>query len=78
MRALLAIALLIGLLWPVNALADITGKPRVIDGDTLEIAGERIRLHGIDAPETGQIPHNAPPIGHVRCAVVGVLGAFDN
>ena len=36
--ALLAIALLIGLLWPVNALADITGKPRVIDGDTLEIA----------------------------------------
>ncbi len=54
MRALLAIALLIGLLWPVNALADITGKPRVIDGDTLEIAGERIRLHGIDAPESEQ------------------------
>jgi endonuclease YncB( thermonuclease family) len=54
MRALLTIALLIGLLWPVNALADITGKPRVIDGDTLEIAGERIRLHGIDAPEAGQ------------------------
>ena len=54
MRALLAIALLIGLLWPVNALADITGKPRVIDGDTFEIAGERIRLHGIDAPEAGQ------------------------
>jgi len=49
-----AIALLIGLLWSVNALADITGKPRVIDGDTLEIAGERIRLHGIDAPENGQ------------------------
>ena len=36
------------------ALADITGKPRVIDGDTLEIAGDRIRLHGIDAPESGQ------------------------
>ncbi len=54
MRALLAIALLIGLLWPVNALADITGKPRVIDGDTLEIAGERIRLHGVDAPESEQ------------------------
>ena len=50
----LAIALFIGLLWPVNALADITGKPRVIDGDTLEIAGERIRLHGIDAPESEQ------------------------
>ena len=36
------------------AQADITGKPRVIDGDTIEIAGERIRLHGIDAPEIKQ------------------------
>jgi endonuclease YncB( thermonuclease family) len=27
---------------------------RVIDGDTLDIAGERIRLHGIDAPEKDQ------------------------
>ena len=33
-----------------EASANITGKPRVIDGDTIEIAGERIRLHGIDAP----------------------------
>jgi endonuclease YncB( thermonuclease family) len=30
---------------------DVTGKPRVIDGDTLEIAGKSIRLFGIDAPE---------------------------
>ena len=36
------------------AVADVTGKPRVIDGDTIEIAGERIRLHGIDAPESKQ------------------------
>ncbi len=33
MRALLAIALLIGLLWPVTALADITGTASVVDGD---------------------------------------------
>ena len=37
-----------------DAQADVTGKPRVIDGDTIEIAGERIRLHGIDAPEAKQ------------------------
>ena len=33
---------------------DITGKPLIIDGDTIQIAGERIRLHGIDAPESEQ------------------------
>ena len=37
------------------ALADLSGKPRIIDGDTIEIAGQRIRLHGIDTPETGQV-----------------------
>ena len=26
----------------------------VRDGDTIDIAGERIRLHGIDAPESRQ------------------------
>jgi endonuclease YncB( thermonuclease family) len=32
----------------------VSGPARVIDGDTLELAGERIRLHGIDAPERDQ------------------------
>ncbi len=36
------------------ALAEVTGRETVIDGDALEIRGQRIHLHGIDAPETGQ------------------------
>lgn len=32
----------------------ISGTVRVIDGDTLDVGGTRVRLHGIDAPEAGQ------------------------
>lgn len=32
----------------------LTGHARVIDGDTIAIRGRRIRLEGIDAPETAQ------------------------
>lgn len=36
------------------AQADVGGVARVIDGDTLEMAGTRVRLFGIDAPELSQ------------------------
>jgi endonuclease YncB( thermonuclease family) len=40
----------------VPALADdLAGQASVIDGDTLEIHGTRIRLWGIDAPESSQL-----------------------
>ena len=34
--------------------SEITGRARIVDGDTLEVRGRRIRLHGIDAPEAAQ------------------------
>ena len=46
-------SLLVLLAAPVAA-ETVTGVARVVDGDTLEVAGTRIRLFGIDAPEAGQ------------------------
>ena len=34
---------------------DVTGQASVIDGDTIEIHGTRVRLYGIDAPEHDQL-----------------------
>jgi endonuclease YncB( thermonuclease family) len=37
----------------------IAGRARVVDGDSLEVAGHRIRLFGIDAPEGRQTCRDA-------------------
>ena len=36
------------------ARADVIGEARIIDGDTIQVSGERVRLLGIDAPESRQ------------------------
>lgn len=59
------------------ALADPSGRVRVIDGDTIDVGGERVRLFGIDAPERDQLcwePDGSP----VRCGQwsSGVLARF--
>lgn len=46
----------ITLVWCHGAAAQerIVGRASVIDGDTIEISGTRIRFHGVDAPESWQ------------------------
>lgn len=51
-----------------KAAEPITGSPRIIDGDTVEIAGTKIRLQGIDTPETDQVCFTATG-DHDLCGV---------
>jgi endonuclease YncB( thermonuclease family) len=40
--------------WTAAPASPLIGRARVLDGDSLEISGARIRLEGIDAPEWRQ------------------------
>lgn len=50
----LAAALLSAAPAPAEAKDLVEGFPKVVDGDTLDFSGTRVRLFGIDAPETKQ------------------------
>ena len=57
LRTTFLLPLIVGALISSVAVAKsdiITGKPRVIDGDTIEVSGQKVRLHGVDAPESRQ------------------------
>jgi endonuclease YncB( thermonuclease family) len=48
----------------------------MIDGDTIEIHGQGIRLHGIDTPEDGQTCDDASGKPY-RCGQVAALALAD-
>ena len=52
------------------------GTATVIDGDTIEVHGTRIRLHGIDAPESRQECNRADGTNW-RCGQQAALALSD-
>jgi endonuclease YncB( thermonuclease family) len=55
MKCNIALVLLLAHIHSPACGAEISGTPRIVDGDTVEIGQTKIRLVGIDAPETDQI-----------------------
>ncbi|MFG1402016.1 thermonuclease family protein [Xanthobacter sediminis] len=67
LRAPINAAALLFLVCPAIASEPIIGQASVIDGDTIEIHGTRIRLEGIDAPESGQRCIGKASGAEIRC-----------
>lgn len=73
---LIAGLVLLGLPAGARAGEVVTGVASVIDGDTLEIRGERIRLFGIDACESRQLCEDASGRSY-RCGQQAALALAD-
>ncbi|WP_179954144.1 thermonuclease family protein [Denitrobaculum tricleocarpae] len=53
----------------------ITGASRIIDGDSLEVAGRKIDLLGVDAPELGQTCKW--PKKEINCGLIAKSALMD-
>jgi endonuclease YncB( thermonuclease family) len=59
--------------------AGVTGRAHVLDGDTIEVGGVRVRLQGLHCPETGEPGGSAATSAmrgltrgqHVSCSLTG-------
>lgn len=58
-----------------TAAGDIVGTASIVDGDTLDIHGTRIRLSGVDAPESAQMCKDAT--GRLWRCGSGAANALD-
>ncbi|WP_373875976.1 thermonuclease family protein [Methylobacterium soli] len=61
---------------PVLAAEPITGRASVSDGDTLIIRDTKIRLHGVDTPESAQLCQDAAGKDY-RCGQKAALALAD-
>ncbi|MGU3339028.1 thermonuclease family protein [Methylobacterium mesophilicum] len=61
---------------PSLAAESVIGRASVTDGDTVVIRGTRIRLHGIDAPESAQVCEDATSKEY-RCGQAAALALSD-
>src|SRR5258706_8069250 len=77
MRATLSVILAVSVASNFALCSDLSGRASVIDGDTLEIHGTRVRLWGIDAPESDQVCRGEDSLQY-RCgtAAANKLDAF--
>jgi endonuclease YncB( thermonuclease family) len=54
----------------------LVGRASVVDADTVEVAGQRIRLHAIDAPESSQLCRTGTGEDY-RCGQIAALALAD-
>jgi len=73
LRRVIIAALIIGACAAGSAVAaeNASSRATVVDGDTLELSGQTVRLYGIDAPELGQFCLNGS--SRYRCGYEAAL-----
>ena len=57
--------------------AELHGGVRIIDGDTFDLAGTRIRLWGVDAPERRQRCEAGAPGPQATAALAQIIGGHE-
>lgn len=79
----LFIFIILAALFGANTLmaGELAGKPEVIDARTMQVAGVRVRLFGIDTPDAGQPchwPNKDIDCGHIsKTALLDLLGPSE-